>query len=156
MNINLTLIGQAISFAIFVWFCMKFVWPPVIAALEERSKKIADGLEAANRASRDLELAQEQATKTLRESKEQAAEIIEQANKRANQIIDEAKEQALSDGKRLRDAAQAEIEQDVVRAKEALRAQVSALALSGAEKILGASVDVKAHSEIVEQLAKEL
>lgn len=156
MNINLTLIGQAISFAIFVWFCMKFVWPPVIAALEERSKKIADGLEAANRASRDLELAQEQATKTLRESKEQAAEIIEQANKRANQIIDEAKEQALTDGKRLRDAAQAEIEQDVVRAKEALRAQVSALALTGAEKILGASVDVKAHSEIVEQLAKEL
>ena len=156
MNINLTLIGQAISFAIFVWFCMKFVWPPVIAALEERSKKIADGLEAANRASRDLELAQEKATQTLRESKEQAAEIIEQANKRANQIIDEAKEQALSDGKRLRDAAQAEIEQDVVRAKEALRAQVSALALSGAEKILGASVDVKAHSEIVEQLAKEL
>jgi F-type H+-transporting ATPase subunit b len=135
---------------------MKYVWPPVTAALEERSKKIADGLEAANRASRDLELAQEQATKTLRESKEQAAEIIEQANKRANQIIDEAKEQALSDGKRLRDAAQAEIEQDVVRAKEALRSQVSTLALAGAEKILGASVDEKAHSEIVEQLAKEL
>lgn len=156
MNINLTLIGQAISFAIFVWFCMKYVWPPVIAALDERSKKIADGLEAANRASRDLELAQEQATKTLRASKEQAAEIIEQANKRANQIIDEAKEQALADGKRLRDAAQAEIEQDVVRAKEALRSQVSTLALIGAEKILGASVDVKAHSEIVEQLAKEL
>jgi len=156
VNINLTLIGQAISFAIFVWFCMKYVWPPVIAALEERSKKIADGLEAANRASRDLELAQEQATKTLRESKEQAAEIIEQANKRANQIIDEAKEQALADGKRLRDAAQAEIEQDVVRAKEALRSQVSTLALAGAEKILGASVDEKAHSEIVEQLAKEL
>ena len=156
MNINATLIGQSITFIIFVWFCMKFVWPPVIAALEERSKKIADGLEAANRASRDLELAQEQATKTLRESKEQAAEIIEQANKRANQIIDEAKEQAITDGQRLRDSAQSEIEQDVVRAKEALRSQVSALALIGAEKILGASVDQKAHSEIVEQLAKEL
>jgi len=135
---------------------MKFVWPPVIAALEERSKKIADGLDAANRASRDLELAQEKATQTLRESKEQAAEIIEQANKRANQIIDEAKEQALADGQRLRDAANSEIEQDVVRAKEALRAQVSQLALIGAEKILGASVDEKAHSELVAKLAQEL
>jgi len=156
VNLNLTLIGQAISFAFFVWFCMKFVWPPVIAALEERSKKIADGLDAANRASRDLELAQEKATHTLRESKEQAAEIIEQANKRANQIIDEAKEQALADGQRLRDAANSEIEQDVIRAKEALRAQVSQLALIGAEKILGASVDEKAHSELVEKLAQEL
>lgn len=156
MNLNLTLIGQAISFAIFVWFCMKFVWPPVIAALEERSKKIADGLEAANRASRDLELAQEQATQLLRESKENAAEIIEQANKRANQMVDEAKEQVIADGKRLREAAQAEIEQDVMRAKEVLRAQVSTLALAGAEKILGNTIDDKAHSEIVEQLAKEL
>lgn len=156
MNLNLTLIGQAISFAIFVWFCMKYVWPPVIAALEERSKKIADGLEAANRASRDLELAQEKATQTLRESKGQAAEIIEQANKRANQIIDEAKEQALTEGQRLRTAAQSEIEQDVMRAKEALRAQVSVLAVTGAEKILGAIVDEKAHSELVEKLAQEL
>lgn len=156
MNLNLTLVGQAISFALFVWFCMKFVWPPVIAALEERSQKIADGLDAANRASRDLELAQEKATHTLRESKEQAAEIIEQANKRANQIIDEAKEQALADGQRLREAANTEIEQDVIRAKEALRAQVSQLALIGAEKILGATVDEKAHSELVAKLAQEL
>lgn len=156
MNLNLTLVGQAISFAIFVWFCMKFVWPPLIAALEERSKKIADGLEAANRASRDLELAQEQADQMLRESKDNAAEIIEQANKRANQLIDEAKEQVIADGKRLREAAQAEIEQDVMRAREALRAQISILAFAGAEKILGATIDEKAHSEIVEQLAKEL
>ena len=156
MNLNLTLIGQAISFAIFVWFCMKYVWPLVIVALEERSKKIADGLEAANRASRDLELAQEKATQTLRASKEQAAEIIEQANKRANQIVDEAKELALTEGQRLRTAAQSEIEQDVMRAKEALRAQVSLLAFAGAEKILGATVDEKAHSELVEKLAQEL
>lgn len=156
MNLNLTLVGQAISFAIFVWFCMKFVWPPLIAALEERSKRIADGLEAANRASRDLELAQEQADQMLRESKDNAAEIIEQANKRANQLIDEAKEQVIADGKRLREAAQAEIEQDVMRAREALRAQISILAFAGAEKILGATIDEKAHSEIVEQLAKEL
>lgn len=156
MNLNLTLVGQAISFAIFVWFCMKYVWPPVIAALEERSKKIADGLEAANRASRDLELAQEQANQVLKESKAQAAEIIEQANKRANQIIDEAKEQALTEGQRLLTGAQAEIEQDVMRAKEALRSQVSVLAVTGAEKILGAIVDEKAHSALVEKLAAEL
>ena len=156
MNLNLTLIGQAISFAIFVWFCMKYVWPPVTEAMQARQKKIADGLDAASRAARDLELAQEKATQQLRESKEQAAEIIEQANKRANQMIDEAKEQVIADGKRLREAAQVEIEQDVVRAKEALRAQVSVLAYAGAEKILGATIDEKAHSEIVEQLAKEL
>ncbi|MFQ3186647.1 MAG: F-type H+-transporting ATPase subunit b [Marinomonas primoryensis] len=156
MNLNLTLVGQAISFAIFVWFCMKYVWPPVITALEERSKKIADGLEAANRASRDLELAQEQASQIIRASKENAAEIIEQAKKRANQMVDEAKEQVIADGKRLREAAQAEIEQDVLRAKEALRSQVSVLAFAGAEKILGATIDEKAHSEIVEKLAREL
>lgn len=156
MNINATIIGQMIAFVIFIAFCMKYVWPPIMQALDERKKKIADSFEAANRASRDLELAQEKAKKTLRESKEEAAEIIEQANKRANQLIEEAKEQVVADGKRLREAAQKEIEQDVMRAKEALRAQVSALAFAGAEKILGASVDEKAHSEIVEQLAKEL
>lgn len=156
MNLNLTLVGQAISFAIFVWFCMKYVWPPVIAALEERSKKIADGLEAANRASRDLEAAHEQVAQALQESKIQAAEIIEVANKRANQIIDEAKEQALADGQRLRDTAKTDIEQDVIRAKEALRSQVSKLVVLGAEKILGASVDEKAHSELVNKLAAEL
>ncbi|MBJ7554841.1 F0F1 ATP synthase subunit B [Marinomonas spartinae] len=156
MNINATIIGQAIAFVIFIAFCMKYVWPPIMQALEERKKKIADSFEAANQAARELELAEEKAAQTLRESKEHAAQIIEQANKRANQLIDESKEQAIADGKRLREAAQAEIEQDVVRAKEALRAQVSALAFAGAEKILGATIDEKAHSEIVEQLAKEL
>lgn len=156
MNINATIIGQMIAFVIFIAFCMKYVWPPIMQALEERKTKIADSLEAANRASRDLEVAKEDAAKVLRESKEQAAEIIEQANKRANQMIEEAKEQVIADGKRLRAAAQSEIEQDVVRAKEALRAQVSVLAFAGAEKILGATIDEKAHSEIVEQLAKEL
>ncbi|SBS25068.1 ATP synthase subunit b [Marinomonas spartinae] len=156
MNINATIIGQAIAFVIFIAFCMKYVWPPIMQALEERKKKIADSFEAANQAARELELAEEKAAQTLRESKEHAAEIIEQANKRANQLIDESKEQAIADGKRLREAAQAEIEQDVVRAKEALRAQVSALAFAGAEKILGTTIDEKAHSEIVEQLAKEL
>ncbi|CAI8216952.1 MULTISPECIES: F0F1 ATP synthase subunit B [unclassified Marinobacterium] len=156
MNINLTIIGQAIAFFIFVVFCMKYVWPPLTSALAERKKKIADGLDAAERAERDLKLAQEKATDNLRESKEQAAAIIEQANKRANQIVDEAKEQAREEANRVKAAAEAEIEQEINQAKEALRAQVAALALAGAEKILEASVDEKAHAQLVEKLAAEL
>jgi F-type H+-transporting ATPase subunit b len=156
MNINATLIGQIITFAIFVAFCMKFVWPHLLGAMAEREKKIADGLDAANRATRDLELAQQKAGEQLRESKEKAAEIIEQANKRANQIIDEAKDAAREEGSRLQAAAQAEIEQDVNRAKEGLRKQVSALAVAGASKILAKSVDEAVHSELLDQLANEL
>jgi F-type H+-transporting ATPase subunit b len=156
VNINLTLIGQIIAFAVFVAFCMKFVWPPLINAMEERAKKIADGLDAANRAKRDLELAQQKAGEKLRESKEKAAEIIEQANKRANQIIDEAKNAAREEGSRLAVAAQAEIEQEVNRAKEGLRKQVSALAVAGASKILAKSVDEAVHGELLDQLANEL
>lgn len=156
MNINATLIGQAIAFAIFVIFCAKYVWPPLLGAMNERAKKIADGLDAANRAERDLELAQQKATQTLHESKTQAAEIIEQANKRANQIIDDAKEAARGEGDRLIVAAQANIEQEVNRAKEGLRSKVAALAVSGAAKILGTSVDEAAHSELLNTLAEEL
>ncbi len=119
MNINATLIGQAIAFAIFVLFCMKFVWPPVIAALHERQKKIADGLDAANRAARDLELAHEKAGQQLREAKAQAAEIIEQAKKSANQIVDEARDQARAEGDRMIAQAKAQIEQELNSVKDA-------------------------------------
>ncbi|MEQ3633932.1 MAG: F0F1 ATP synthase subunit B [Thalassolituus sp.] len=156
MNINLTLIGQIITFAIFVAFCMKFVWPHLLGAMQEREKKIADGLDAANRAARDLELAQKEAAGKLREAKEQAAEIIEQANKRANQIVDDAKETARTEGERIVAAAQGEIEQEANRAKEALRKQVSELAVAGAAKILGKSVDASAHDELLNTLAEEL
>lgn len=156
MNINLTLIGQIIAFAVFVAFCMKFVWPPLINAMQERAKKIADGLDAANRAERDLKLAQEKAGSQLREAKEQAAQIIEQANKRAGQIIDEAKESASQEGERLKAAAQAEIDQEVNRAKENLRTQVSELAVAGASKILETSIDVEKHNELLNKLAEEL
>jgi F-type H+-transporting ATPase subunit b len=156
VNINLTIIGPAIAFAIFVAFCMKYVWPPITAALAERKKKIAEGLDAAERAARDLELAKEKAASNMRESKEQAAAIIEQANKRANQIVDEAKEQATEEANRVKTAAQAEIEQEANRAKEVLRAQVAALAVAGAEKILEASIDEKAHAQLVDKLAAEL
>ncbi len=156
MNINATIIGQATAFVIFIVFCMKYVWPPIMQALEERKKTISDSFEAANRASRELELAEEKTTQTLRESKDHAAEIIDQANKHANQIIDESRGQVISDSKRLREAVQSEIEQDVIRAKEVLREQVSILAFAGAEKILGATINKKVHGEIVEQLAREL
>jgi len=135
---------------------MKFVWPPLINAMQERAKKIADGLDAANRADRDLKLAQEKAGAQLREAKEQAAQIIEQANKRAGQIIDEAKESASQEGDRLKAAAQAEIDQEVNRAKETLRNQVSALAVAGASKILETSIDVEKHNELLNKLAEEL
>lgn len=156
MNINMTLLGQMISFAIFVWFCMKYVWPPLINAMQERQKKIAEGLQEADRAAKDLELAQKKATDLLREAKEQAAQLIEQANKRANQLIEESKDQARVEGDRLKTAAQADIEQEVQRAKEVLRAQVAALSLLGAEKILQTSVNQEAHGKMLEQLASEL
>ncbi|MGM0521199.1 MAG: F0F1 ATP synthase subunit B [Pseudomonadota bacterium] len=156
MNINMTLIGQTIAFAIFVWFCIKYVWPPISTALHERQKKIADGLDAASRASRDLELAQEQAAQTLRESKEQASEILEQANKRSNQMIEEAREQARSEGERMIASARSEIDQEVQRAKEDLRAQVSHLAIVGAERVLESSVDEKTHRKLLDELAAEL
>ena len=156
MNINATLIGQSVAFFIFVLFCMKFVWPPVIAALHERQKKIADGLDAAARAARDLELAQEKAGHQLREAKAQAAEIIEQAKKRGNQIVDEAVEKARIDADRVKVQAQAEIEQELNSVKDALRAQLGALAVGGAEKILGATIDQNAHAELVNKLAAEI
>jgi F-type H+-transporting ATPase subunit b len=156
VNINLTLFGQMVTFAIFVWFCMKFVWPVIITAMEERQQKIADGLDAADRAMRDLEAAQDKATDQMKEAKQEAAGIVDQANKRANQIVDEAKQQAIIEGDRLKIAAEAEIEQEINRAKEELRASVAGLALAGAEKILEASIDDKANRALVDNLASQL
>ncbi|HBX37811.1 MAG TPA: F0F1 ATP synthase subunit B [Pseudohongiella sp.] len=156
MNLNATIIGQSIAFAVFVWFCLKYVWPPITQALAERQKKIAEGLEAADRAQRDLSLAQNKAADDLREAKIKSAEIIDMANKRANQIVDEAKEKARDEGQRLIAGAKAEIEMEVQRAKEELRAQVAAIAIAGAEKILESSVDKAANEELVKKLASEL
>jgi len=156
MNMNMTILGQSIAFAIFVWFCMKYVWPPISEAMRERQKKIAEGLDSASRAQRDLELAQEKAAQTLREAKDQSAQILEQANRRATLLIEEAKEQAKADGERLIESAKAEISQEINRAKDELRDQMSNLIIEGAEKILESSVDEKAHSELVDKLAKQL
>ena len=156
MNINLTLIGQTITFFIFVWFCYAFVWSALRKMMDERAQKIADGLEAADRASQDLELAKEKVAQQLREAKEEAAAIIESANKRAGQIVEEAKEQARTEAERIKTAANAEIEQEMNRAKEQLRGKVAALALAGAEKVLQASVDQNQHKALVENLAAGL
>jgi len=156
VNINLTLFGQMVTFAFFVLFCMKLVWPAITNAMETRANKIADGLDAADRAMRDLELAQNKASEQMKEAKKEAAALIEQANKRASQIVEEAKDQARAEGDRLKAAARAEIEQDINRAREELRGQVAVLALAGAEKVLGASIDANANRELVDKLAAQL
>ena len=156
MNINLTLIGQMVFFALFVLFCMKYVWPPILGAMAERREKISSGLAAADRAKHNLAQAQDKAVERLKEAKDQAAVIIDAANKRAGQIVDEAKEQARVEGDRIKEAARAEIDQDVNRAREELRGKVATLALAGAEQILGAEVDQQRHAALVEKLAAEL
>lgn len=156
MNINATLLGQAISFTLFVWFCLKFVWPPLINAIEERQKKIADGLADAGRAAKDLELAQAKATEQLKEAKVTANEIIEQANKRKAQIVEEAKAEADLERAKIIAQGKAEIENERNRVKDDLRKQVAALAVIGAERILERSIDQAAHSDIVDKLVAEI
>jgi F-type H+-transporting ATPase subunit b len=156
VNINATLIGQAISFTIFVWFCMKYVWPPLTAAMQERQQQMSEGLQNAEKAQAELDLAKAEVENQLKEAKQQSASLIDQANKRGNQIVEEAKDIAIKEGERLKQAAQADIEQEVNSAKEALRQQVAVLAIAGAEKILASSVDQNAHSEMLNNLAKEL
>ena len=156
MNINATLFGQAIAFALFVWFCMKFVWPPLIAAIEERQKKISDGLTQAERAGKDLDLAQAKAVEKLKEAKAQASEIVEQANKRRTQIVEEAKVEAESERQKIVAQGEAEVESERSRAREELRQQVSALAIAGAEKIIKRSIDKEANSDIIDKLVAEL
>ena len=156
MNINLTLIGQSITFIVFVWFCMKFVWPPIMNALEERQKKIADGLAAAERGEHEQELAERAAAEKLHEAKEQAGEIIAQAQKRASEIVDEAKDDARTEGERLVTAAQSEIEQEVNRARETLRQQVAGIAVAGASKVLEKEIDASTHGDILDKLVAEI
>ena len=156
MNINATLIGQTITFFLFVWFCMKFVWPPIMQALSERKKQIADGLAAGERGKHELELASKRAVENLHESKQKAAEIIAQAEKRASQVIEEAKGVAKDEGNRILVGAKAEVEQEVFRAKEVLRQHVADLAVAGAAKILRREVDAKAHADLLTAIKAEL
>lgn len=156
MNIHFTLVAQAIAFAILIWFTVKFVWPPLLNAIETRQKEIADGLVAASEGRSALDVAAKKSEVTLNAAKQKATEIIVQAEKRASQIIEEAKGNAKTEGDRLLAGAKAEIDQEVNRAKEGLRSQVSLLAVAGAEKILRKEINAKAHSEMLSKLAAEL
>ena len=156
MNINLTLIGQLLSFVVFVWFTMKYIWTPIMGALDTRRKEIADGLAAAERGQHEQELAEARAKDVLHGAKSQAAEIVSQAQKRAAEIVDEAKGDARQEGERLVTAAKAEIEQESNRAREHLREKVAELAIVGAEKILMKEINAEAHKDIVESLAQQI
>ncbi len=156
MNINLTLIGQAISLFIFVWFCMKYIWPPIINALQEREKQVADGLAAAEAGQNKLVEADRRLSDLVNKGKEQAGEIIAQAQKRGDDILEEAKDTAKAEGERLIEAARSEIEQERMQTRDQLRQEVAALALVGAERILMREVDKNAHDEIFARLGAEL
>ncbi|WP_340616762.1 F0F1 ATP synthase subunit B [Xenorhabdus entomophaga] len=156
MNINATILGQAIAFVLFVLFCMKYVWPPIMAAIEKRQKEIADGLASAERAKKNLDLAQANASDQLKKAKADAQVIIEQANKQKAQIIDDAKAEAELERNKIVAQAHAEIEAERKRTREELRKQVAMLAIAGAEKIIERSVDEAANSDIVDKLVAEL
>ena len=156
MNLNLSMIAQAITFAAFIWFTVKFVWPPMLRAIEARQKTIADGLAAAEQGKRSLETSSKQADEEIRRARERAAEIIAQAEKRTAQMIEEAKNAAKEEGNREKAAAKAEIEQEVTRAREQLRDRLASLAVAGAEKILRREVDAKAHGDLLESIKRQL
>jgi F-type H+-transporting ATPase subunit b len=156
MNLNLSMVAQAITFAAFIWFTVKFVWPPMLRAIEARQKTIADGLAAAEQGKRSLETSSKQAEAAIQDARGRAQDIIGQAEKRAAQMIDEARNAAKAEGNREKLAAKAEIEQEVTRAREQLRDRVASLAVAGAEKILRREVDAKAHGELLESIKRQL
>jgi F-type H+-transporting ATPase subunit b len=156
MNINLTLFAQMIAFAVFVGFCMKYVWPPIVNALAERKAKIAEGLAAAERGHQEKELGEQRALALIKDAKAAAADIVAQAQKRATDIVEEAKEDARAEGDRVIAAARAEIDRETNRAREELRERVATLAVAAAEKILQKEIDVAAHKSIVDAFAKQL
>jgi F-type H+-transporting ATPase subunit b len=156
LDINLTLIGQTIAMIVFVWFCMKYIWPPIMNAIEERQTQIADGLAAAERGQQSLDKAKAQADDVVADARKQATSILDQAHARANEIVAEGKADGVKERERQLAAAQAEVEQEVNRAREELRGQVSAIAVASAEKILQREIDQEAHDDILSKLAAEL
>ena len=157
MDINIgTLLGQTIAMIFFVWFCMKYIWPHILNAIEERQTKIADGLAAAERGQQKLEQAQAEADDIVAAARKQATGILDQAHARANEIVADGKADGVKERDRQLAAARAEIEQETNRAREALRGQVSAIAVASAEKILNREIDPAAHDDILGKLAREL
>jgi F-type H+-transporting ATPase subunit b len=156
MNINITLVSQMIAFAVFVYFCMRYVWPPIVKALDERTSKIAEGLAAAERGQQEQELGQQRALELMKEAKTNASDIVGQAQRRYNDILDEAKRDAQAEAERIKTAAHAEIEQETNRAREELRERMATLAVAAAEKILQKEIDANAHKAIVDSFAKQI
>ena len=156
MNFNATLFGQMIAFAVFWWFCAKYIWPMITGALEERNTRIADGLAAAEKGVQELADAEERSKEILQDGKEQSQGFIAQAQKRADELVEESKETARAEGERILAAARAEIEQEKQQAREELRQQVAKLAIAGAEQILMREVDEAAHKEVLDKVSASL
>ena len=156
MSFTLTLIAQAAAFALFIWFTVKFVWPPLLRAIEARQKTIADGLAAAEQGKKSLEVSKRQSDEAIKDARGRAADIVSQAEKRAAQMVEEAKNAAKEEGNREKAAAKAEIEQERTRAREQLRDHVASLAVAGAEKILRREVDAKAHAQLLDDIKRQL
>lgn len=156
MSINATLIGQMITFTLLVWFTMQYVWPPLLDALEERKKKIAEGLAAAEKGQEDIKLAEKKSAQYIKDAKAEAANIVAAAQKRANELVEESKSTAKQEGDRMIEAAKAQIEQETQQAKENLRKEVSSLALLAAEQILKEEVDKAKHKELIGKVSEQL
>ena len=156
MSINATLIAQIIVFGILIWFTMKFLWPPISAAMDERAQRIADGLSAAERAQAELKDADARVADEIKKARAQAAEIVDKAHAQANQIVDKAKTDALLEAARVKASAQADIDGMVGKAREALRGQVASLAVQGASKIVQREIDPAAHKALLDQLVAEI
>lgn len=155
MNINATILGQMIAFSIFTWFCLKYVWPPLIKAMEERQNRLAAGLQDADKAQEALKSAEENAQHQLKEAKGQAAALIEQANKRAEKIIEEAKGQAIAEGEKLKKQIDAEIKHDIDSAKEQLKSEISSLVLLATQKVLGSEIDISKHEKLLSEFVAD-
>jgi F-type H+-transporting ATPase subunit b len=156
MNINLTLVLKSIAMMIFVWFCMKFIWPPLLKAMDERRERIAEGLAASDMAEKELESAKATVEEQIREARDKAGEIVEQANQRHNQIVDQAKDDAVTERNKQVAAAEADITQSANQAREELRSSVASLAVLGASQILEREVDAETHRELLDKLIAEI
>lgn len=156
MNLNVTMLMQTVVFFVLAWVTMKFIWPPLIAAIEDRQKKIADGLAAADKGEKSLAEGKAAATELVREARTQASKIIDQANRRSSEVIDEARGVAIAEGQRLVADARQEVALESTRARGQLSKEVAAIAVAGAGKLLGREIDAKAHADLLDQLAFEI